>query len=295
MPIIALTANVISGMRELFIVRGFSDLLAKPVDVSKLDEILDRWIPKEKREQSGSREWGIGSGDRDSISRSTTQNQYRNLNGDPHSPFFNIPGVKVRYGIKMTGGKLEGYREILSIFIEDAEERLPLLQKAPEADALSDFTTHVHALKSASASIGAAEVSALAAALEAAGDAGDLELIGKKLPAFAERLAELVENIRAALKEDTTVVLDETTPYEPPDSSPAIPVNLLRELEAALNSQNLRGIDRILTALKEKPLDLKTKKVMEQISGHVLMAEYEKAAAIAATMAASILEGMQDS
>ena len=50
MPIIALTANAIVGMREIFIEKGFSDFLAKPIDVSKFDEILDRWIPKEKKD-----------------------------------------------------------------------------------------------------------------------------------------------------------------------------------------------------------------------------------------------------
>ena len=47
-PIIALTANVISGMKEMFLEKGFSDFLAKPIDVSKLDEMLVRWIKKKK-------------------------------------------------------------------------------------------------------------------------------------------------------------------------------------------------------------------------------------------------------
>jgi len=51
-PIIALTANAVSGMREMFISNGFNDFLAKPIDISKLDEILVRWIAKEKREWS---------------------------------------------------------------------------------------------------------------------------------------------------------------------------------------------------------------------------------------------------
>ncbi|MCL1814283.1 MAG: response regulator [Treponema sp.] len=50
-PIIALTANAVSGMREMFIEKGFDDFLAKPIDVSKLDETLDRWIPKEKQDK----------------------------------------------------------------------------------------------------------------------------------------------------------------------------------------------------------------------------------------------------
>ena len=49
-PIIALTANAVVGMREMFIENGFNDFLAKPIDVNKLDEMLNLWIPKEKRE-----------------------------------------------------------------------------------------------------------------------------------------------------------------------------------------------------------------------------------------------------
>ena len=53
-PIIALTANAVSGMREMFLEKGFNDFLAKPIDVAKMDEILVRWIPEEKREKAGS-------------------------------------------------------------------------------------------------------------------------------------------------------------------------------------------------------------------------------------------------
>ena len=48
-PIIALTANAVSELKEMFIENGFNDFLAKPIDISKLDEILGRWIPKEKQ------------------------------------------------------------------------------------------------------------------------------------------------------------------------------------------------------------------------------------------------------
>ncbi|MCL2191940.1 MAG: ATP-binding protein [Treponema sp.] len=49
MPIVALTANVISGMREFFLKNGFNDFMSKPVDVVNLNSILKKWIPKEKQ------------------------------------------------------------------------------------------------------------------------------------------------------------------------------------------------------------------------------------------------------
>jgi PAS domain S-box-containing protein len=48
-PIIALTANAISGMKELFLERGFNDYLAKPIEILKLHQILTRWVPQEKQ------------------------------------------------------------------------------------------------------------------------------------------------------------------------------------------------------------------------------------------------------
>jgi CheY-like chemotaxis protein/anti-sigma regulatory factor (Ser/Thr protein kinase) len=49
LPIIALTANAISGTREILLQSGFDDYLAKPIEIQKLNGIMDRWVPKEKR------------------------------------------------------------------------------------------------------------------------------------------------------------------------------------------------------------------------------------------------------
>ncbi|MDR1686893.1 MAG: transporter substrate-binding domain-containing protein [Desulfovibrio sp.] len=49
MPVVALTANAVSGMKEMFLANGFNDFLSKPVDVRKLDAVLRQWIPARKR------------------------------------------------------------------------------------------------------------------------------------------------------------------------------------------------------------------------------------------------------
>jgi CheY-like chemotaxis protein len=50
LPIIALTANAVSGTKEMFLSNGFNDFLSKPIDTIKLNAILGKWIPKEKQE-----------------------------------------------------------------------------------------------------------------------------------------------------------------------------------------------------------------------------------------------------
>ncbi|MCL2075898.1 MAG: ATP-binding protein [Betaproteobacteria bacterium] len=49
LPIVALTANVISGMTEMFLENGFDDFLGKPLDLKLLEAALKKWLPKEKQ------------------------------------------------------------------------------------------------------------------------------------------------------------------------------------------------------------------------------------------------------
>jgi signal transduction histidine kinase/CheY-like chemotaxis protein/HPt (histidine-containing phosphotransfer) domain-containing protein len=195
-PIIALTANAVSGMREMFLENGFNDFLAKPIDVSRLDEILAQWIPKEKREQRAE------SSEQRAESRelgNKNAHSFKSLIPSPESPV-PIPGVDTEKGISISGETEEFYRSVLAFFLRDALERLPLMQTVPETDALRAFVREVHSLKSASASIGADEFSASAAALEAAGKSGNMAFIKDNLPGFADRLAELIKNISAVVE-----------------------------------------------------------------------------------------------
>jgi len=191
-----------------------------------------------------------------------------------------IPGVDVQRGISMTGGKMALYEQVLTLFLKDAELRLPsltslTLQTAPGADALPAFVTQVHALKSASASIGAAAFSAMAEKLEAAAKAGDLGFIQENLPGFAETLAGLIKGIDAAMKSDNSAAHNAT---------PAVDslAPLFHELAAALQSQKAHDIDHILEELLRQPLSADLKTALEQISDEALMAEYNKAGEILA-------------
>ena len=48
-PIVALTANAISGIREMLLESGFNDFLSKPIDTAKLNDVLEKWLPDSKR------------------------------------------------------------------------------------------------------------------------------------------------------------------------------------------------------------------------------------------------------
>ena len=45
-PIVVLTANVISGMREKYIDEGFDDYVAKPIKKEDLDTVIRKYFNK---------------------------------------------------------------------------------------------------------------------------------------------------------------------------------------------------------------------------------------------------------
>jgi signal transduction histidine kinase/CheY-like chemotaxis protein len=305
-PIIALTANAVSGMREMFLSQGFSDFLAKPVDVSKLDETLETWIPKGKRQKADVRRIGDSfpdpGGSRPAGSGTCTAGVSPGTEAGS-SALIPVVGLDAVQGIAATGGTIEGYRQVLTLFHGDAKARLPFLNTFLDHGVSSGagkdsegipgprdfvktcaaFTTQVHALKGAAASIGAADISGEAAALEAAGRAGDIDFIGKALPGFTGRLGALIRGIAAALDASSAA------PDGGGDRGVAPPVEggsegprgrlflLLADLAEALKAQKTEAIDRILEALDREVPDGKTRTMLDEVSEAVLMADFTRA------------------
>ncbi len=48
LPIIALTADAVQGVREEFLEAGMNDFASKPIEMKDVSRILRRWLPKEK-------------------------------------------------------------------------------------------------------------------------------------------------------------------------------------------------------------------------------------------------------
>ena len=247
MPIVALTANAVFGVREMFIEKGFDDFLAKPIDISALDDILNRWISKDKREQSA-----------EEVQENLCQ-------------FPSISGIDIIKGIKMTGGTEDGYASVLSAFRRDALERLQQLRNTLYEDSLSLFVTNVHALKSASAAIGAAELSSLAAMLESAGKEGNRIYINENIDKFIDYLSGLSDAIYLALEMDK----DPDSDYIQPVMKKGDLSLMLHSLKTAIKSQKAEGIDRILGEINLLQLDKKSVLAMEKISDDILMAEFD--------------------
>jgi signal transduction histidine kinase/ActR/RegA family two-component response regulator/HPt (histidine-containing phosphotransfer) domain-containing protein len=282
-PIVALTANALVGTPEMFLSKGFSGFISKPVDIFQLDEALNKFIRDKRGEGDGERGTGIGAGGQGELPMRP--------DGGPQPPFPAIPGVDVKKGIAMTGGTEKGYRSVLAALRKDVEERLPLFRAVPEPDALPAFAARAHSLKSSTASVGAAEVSARAERLEAAGRAGDLAFVREHLGDFSERLAALAENIGAALQAASGGGGAPGIPSYQGRETGAQTARLFRDLAESLKSRKVPEIRRALGALGRQAADPRAREALETISDQVLMAEFDDAAKTAEEFAAAGGEG----
>jgi signal transduction histidine kinase/DNA-binding NarL/FixJ family response regulator/HPt (histidine-containing phosphotransfer) domain-containing protein len=245
-PIVVLTANAISGMKEMFLERGFSDYLSKPIELAKLDEIIARWVPKEKiieMEVSSDRSGREAIKDR-----------------------IDISGIDTQKGIYMTGGSVEGYKEVLFQFCLDMEERFPCFDQASPA---ADIAIHAHAIKGAAGTIGAEALWKAAAALEIAGKAGEGETIRGDLPGFLALMKETMGHIRKALEEEQGKA--ETAGREKIRA-------LFAGLKTALENKDMESIDGIIKELKDGNPDAGTKQALLDIEEKMLMSNFREAA-----------------
>ena len=193
-----------------------------------------------------------------------------------------IPDVDTKKGLTMSGGTEANYHAVLSLFCKDAEERLNFLHTLAE-ESLSEFVIQIHALKSASGSIGAAKASALASELEEAGRAENFLLVKEKLPVYVEQLTQLVKNIKPALEKWEAQIQ-----YTSDSAFLNNHFSLFKELMAALESNNGNVISQILQELTElssqEPIDSESKEAIEEIFDEVMMAEYDNAKKIVAKL-----------
>jgi len=249
-PIVALTANAVSGAKETFLKSGFNDYLSKPIDTVKLNIVLERWIPKEKKKHQ----------EVDNTAKIKEEAAVK----------IAIDGLNTEKGIFYSGGTEEVYLETLEIFYKDGIEKIESIKDSLSNNDLNLYTIHVHALKTASANVGADELSKTAALLEQAGERRDKVYIESYTPALLVSLETILNNIMNVLvlrQEDS-----EDNNYDMAELESELAI-----LKKALESFDAGTINRSIETLNNIVRSGKAKKSIVEISEKVLIGEYEEA------------------
>jgi len=181
-PIVVLTANAVYASRGMVRQNGFDDYLAKPIEIVKLHEIIEKWIPRDKQIQVQKADIPEQSGA-----------------AAPSEPGIKIDGLNVSKGISLTGGALDTYLKVVKTYYENGNMMLKELKSCADSGSIELYGIHVHALKGISGSIGADNIQTSAEALETAAERGDIEFIRANNPKLLADLQIILDNINKAL------------------------------------------------------------------------------------------------
>jgi len=253
LPIVALTANAIVGAKEMFLQNGFDDFLPKPIETVKLHSILAKWIPKEKQKAALA------------INRSSTPEEDLPV-------IIRIEDVDAARGILFSGGSARNYLDILKVFHKDGIKKTAELTGCLENNNLPLYTTYIHAMKSASANIGADKLSEAARVLEAAGMKNDMDFIKEHNGVFLDNLKKLLADI------DQTISAN----AEKPDSKPLdnnVMKDQLAKLKSALENFDVAAIDEASFQLQAFTQLPETGEILSEILQNAFVGKYKQAAA----------------
>ncbi len=215
-PVIALTANTVSGAREMFRNEGFTEFIPKPIERSVLERVLRRVLPEEciqyKTENS------FKDTPAEEISQDIKADSLEDISADEETEqagdaadtaaeetetlVSSLPkeqlvqaGVNVKMGLGYCCGEEEFYLEMLRMFCAQSEEKREELIALYESENWADYAVKAHALKSTSLTIGAETLSAHAKTLELAGKSGDIEYIRENHSILLRMYEEVCGNI----------------------------------------------------------------------------------------------------
>ncbi|MDR1995764.1 ATP-binding protein [Azonexus sp.] len=178
-PIIALTANAISGNEEMFLRNGFQAFLSKPIDISRLDAIIHQWLWNKEQEnqfieQHGNLNGPCRLGGENEQAEQSSAGGSREL--ERRMQGVEVDGLDIENGIGRFAGDVDAYLKVLRIFAVNTALLFEKIESVT-ADSLSDYSIVVHGIKGSSRTICANAVGDMAEALENAANSEDFDFI----------------------------------------------------------------------------------------------------------------------
>lgn len=184
-PIIAITADVSTGIRQKFLSEGFVDYLSKPVMWDRLEEILLQFIPANliSREKDVREEWKIE--EKQILELKQKMKQW---------------DIELSEGLRLLSGSISQYRRLAELFVEyyvpNKEQLIQSFERLQQTqNEIKNMTGLLHTLKSNARAIGAIELYELSFTMEKKGKLQDVNYINKAIPLLFFEWERVVQGI----------------------------------------------------------------------------------------------------
>lgn len=260
-PIIALTANAVSGARDMFVKSGMDDFLAKPIEVKLFTEMVRNWLPEEKivlltleERERRLEEIKLKKAEKQAEKQAEKKLQ--------------IGDLDVAYSMNLLGNE-KLFWVVLKEYYKSIEKKAVIIENAYAKEDWSTYTIEVHALKSASKQVGAFGLSELAAKLEKAGHDGDIDTIRFYTGELLSKYRNYIPVMRPHFEEDEAAN----------EQKPAIEKAVLKEqLEKILNAVEDLSMDEAEAAIRvldEYSYEEKDKELFEALKEAYSMVDFD--------------------
>lgn len=274
-PVIALTADVSTGIHQHFLSEGFSDYLSKPVMWEKLEELLLQWLPAAlvSMKNGAGEDWNI------------TEKQLLDLKQK-----LKKWDIELSEGLHLLSGSISQYRKLAELFVEyympnkeqlaRSFERLQNTQKE-----IKNMTGLIHTLKSNARAVGAIELYELSFVMEKKGKIQDVNYINKAIPLLFFEWERAVQGICFFIKYTEPFVLKNSEKNSQKqvegdcldESSEKTYKEAKKELLCAIGRYQGKYAEEQIETLLSLEKDADQKKQLEKIQKSVRNLEFDEA------------------
>ena len=274
-PVIALTADVTSGIQQMFEKEGFAAYLSKPIRWERMEELLLAYLPDILVTKTSRKEWKISGKD------------YNRLKAQ-----LQVCEIQMEKGLHLLDGNIYQYAKLIEFFTDYYEPNRRQMEKMEKAleyadtekkrtEILMALTGEMHTLKSNAKAIGAGELSELAQAMEVHGKEMDADYFKYAMPLLYLEWERTVKGARQFRKEIVQLIPQREN--EEAESTIA-DINLKETYEKALREALMRYQGKEASTWNQKLLDTENdperRKLLEQIGQKIRELDFEEAESI---------------
>ncbi len=262
-PVVALTAQTMSGAEKIYKDEGFDGYLAKPLNVDSLEEVLltllpGRYIVKKAIVQMPEIDPEIEK-----------QSWYQRLSQI-------LEGVNVKQGLSLCGNDYFSYVNLLRVIFNDGMNQINKLKFACDQNNLDDYRITVHAMKSVTASAGDEKLSNICRIHEENAKNGNIEYIRNNVHELIALYRELLSKIDTALQRENSIS-GKTLPKSRVDTGNDTIANMLKELKAALEYFDVDVAEKILDQFDSVVLTPEQEAAITKAREYLMLFNYDEA------------------
>lgn len=217
-PVIVLTANAVSGAKEMYEEEGFIDYMSKPIQGKPLEEKILEYLPENRYVLV----------EYDKVEQDIFSKLWKAIANEIIAEY-RFKNIDVPSAVESAEGSKETFRFLLQSFQDNAPKNQKDIITSYEAEDYTNYTIYVHALKSTSKMIGALTLSEKARLLEMAGKENKIDYIKDSHDEVMTLLEQVLEEINDYL---TTV-----KPEEEEADDPVVDAEVAKALETANQQQ----------------------------------------------------------